>query len=331
MDSSTNDTAIAATTAAATAAIDATIKRQEERYQKYKREQEAVQAIQTAKDAAETSQASQKAVQEAAQKAAQVALEAHAALHRKFLRKIEKYKRFTRFDWAAARLQRFIRNRQSRPRPSEPPEPVVVVDDVAYKFYSQASTLFDTQAPPFDSPRGKSAFIAVLMKIQSSANFASPDNKLSDFHQVVFLLSCIARNIRPDVYLLFGVFESDLIDQVLSLYLSDYPKLSKNIRLLNLLLNGQVPDWLFQNFPPGTDLEEFIDFFRQEVLSEMERIGSSQALLAETLWQPNPDDEIQCTNCQQANLAGRMFKRPQGSFYYCRQCAPMIGIFPDDF
>jgi len=297
--------------------MDALRKLQEERYLEHLRKKEAAQAEQEAA--------------QAAQEAAQAAQEANAAFHQKVLDKMEKYKHFTQFDWAAARLQCFIRTRQSRPRPSEQSEPVVVVDGVSYKFYSVASMLFDTHAAPFDSPHGKSAYVTVLMKIQSSANFASPDNQLSDFHQVVFLLSCIARNICPDVCILFGLFEFDLINQMLSLNLSDYPKLSRNIRLLNLLLNGQVPDWLFQHFPPGTDLEEFIDFFRQEVLSEMERIGSSQALLAETLLQPNPDDEIQCTNCQQVNLARRMFKRPQGRFYYCRQCAIIIGIFPDDF
>jgi hypothetical protein len=330
MDSST--IATTAATATATAAIDAARKRQEERYQKHLLEQEAVQATQAAKEATEALQAAQRtaqeAAQEASQKAAQVALEAQAACRQKVLQTIRKYNGFTPIDWAATRLQRFLRTRQSHPKLSEPSEPVVVVDGVAYKFYSEASTLFDARAPPFDSPHGHSVYVAVLMKIQNSANFASPDNQLSVFHQVVFFLSCISRDIRPDVGLLFGVFELNVINQMMSLNLSDYPKLSRNIRLLNLLLNGQVPDWFFQHFPPGTNLEDFVDFFRQEVLSEMERIRSSQALLAETMWQPNPDDELQCTNCQQHHLAKNMHKQPRGSFFFCSNCAPLAGIFP---
>ena len=244
---------------------------------------------------------------------------------------MRKYKGFSLFDWAATRIQRFFRIRQKRLKTSKQSEPIVFVGGEPYMFYSEASQLFDEQAPPFDSPRGQSEYISMLMKIQNSANFASPDNLLSGFHQVVFFLSCISREIRPDVGLLFGVFDFDIVNQMLSLNLLDYPKLSRNIKLLNLLFNGQVPAYIFQHFPPGTNLEEFVDFFRQEVFSEMERVGSSQALLAETLWQPNQDDEIQCDNCPVINQVRNMFKLPQGRFYYCRRCAPMIGIFPDDF
>ena len=314
------------------AATDVARKRQEERYQKYLLEQEAFQATQAFKDTAETSQVSQRVTQEAAaQEAAQEASEDHSACRQRVLLNMRKYKCFSPFDWAATRLQRFFRIRQTRLKTSKQSEPVVFVGGEPYMFYSEASQLFDARAPPFDSSSAQSEYVTVLMKIQSSANFASQDNKLSAFHQVVFFISCVSRDIRPDVGLLFGVFEFDIINQMLSLNLSDYPKLSRNIKLLNLLLNGQLPDCIFQHFPPATDLEEFIDFFRKEVLSEMERVGSSQALLAETLWKPNPDDEIQCENCPAINRARNMFKLPQGRFYYCRRCAPMIGIFPDDF
>jgi hypothetical protein len=316
-----------------TAATDVARKRQEERYQKYLREQEAFKATQAFKDTAETSQVSQRVTQEAAAQAAatQEGLEDHYACRQRVLLNMRKYKCFSPFDWAATRLQRFFRIRQSLPKLSKPSEPVMFVGGEPYMFYSEASQLFDARAPPFDSLSAQSEYVTLLMKIQSSANFASQDNKLSAFHQVVFFLSCVSREIRPDVGLLFGVFDFDIINQMLSLNLSDYPKLSRNIKLLNLLLNGQIPDYIFQHFPSATDLEEFIDFFRQEVLSEMEKVGSSQSLLAETLWKPNPDDEIQCENCPAVNQARNMFKLPQGRFYYCRRCAPMIGIFPDDF
>ena len=89
-----------------------------------------------------------------------------------------------------------------------------------------------------------------------------------------------------------------------------------------------------QSFASGFTKREFVitteEQYPQDIQFELEEIGKKQARLAEVHWQPNPGDEIQCTNCDNVEQAIRMFKRPRGSFYYCRSCAPMIGILPDE-
>ena len=266
--------------------------------------------------------------QDAAQ-AAQSAKEATIILRKKVEEKIKKYSDFTRYDWTATKIQRFIQLRQKTKVESF--EPVVIIDGIAYPFHTFATPMYDAELKPFNTQHARIAYEKCLKNLQNAANFGSRDNILSPHHQVVFIISCISKEIIPDPDILFGIFDEYVISHLLTLNLLDYPQLSRNIRQLNFLLNFQISDWIFRHFPLHTNLEEFVQFFIQEVQFELEEISKKQVQLAEMYWEPNPDNEIQCVNCQNINRVAGMFKLPQGSFYYCHQCAPMIGIFPNDF
>jgi hypothetical protein len=285
-------------------------RRQEEKYQQY-----------------QAAQAAQKAAQEAAE-AAKVKKQLQDELRQKFLALFQKRLQYTHFDWAATKLQKFFRNRlQSRPRASEQ---VVNVFGDSYPF-TVATQLYDVGEEPFDAPEGRSVYDAVLQKMQNSAHFGSRDNQLSPDAVVLFILACLCKDNQPDVGLLFGIFDDSTIAHLFSLNLHEHTELSRAIRLLNLLQNQGIPPPIFENFPPHTNLEEIMVSLVEDIQFQLEEIAKSQARLEETYWRPNPDDEVQCTNCQEPHLARDMHSAPRGSFFYCTNCAPLAGIFPQGF
>jgi hypothetical protein len=273
-------------------------------------------------------QAAQKAEQEAAE-AAKVKKQREDALCQKVLALMQKHSRYTHFDCAAAtKLQRFFRNRlQSRPRASDP---VVNVFGDSYPF-SVATQLYDAGEAPFDTPKARSIYDAVSRKKDKYDHFGSRDNKLSPEAAGLFLLACLCKDNHPDVGLLFGIFDDSTISHLFSLDLNEHKELSRAIRLLNLLQKQDIPPPILENLPQGIDLEEITVSLIQAIPFQLEEIRQSQARLAETYWRPNPDDEVQCTNCQVPYLARDMHRTQHGSFLYCTNCAPMAGIFPQGF
>jgi len=274
-------------------------------------------------------QAAQKAEQEAAE-AAKVKKQRQDALCKKVLTLMQKKpSQYTHFDSkAATKLQKFFRNRlQSCQRASES---VVNVFGDSYPF-SVATQLYDAGEEPFDAPEARSAYDAVLQKMQNNAHFGSRDNQLSPDAVVLFILACLCKDNQPDAGLLFGIFDDSTIANLFSLNLHEHLDLSRSIRMLNLLQNQGIPPPIFENLPPHTNLEEIMVSLVQDIQFQLEEIGKSQARLEETYLRPNPDDEVQCTNCQEPHLARDMHSHPNGSFLYCTNCAPLAGIFPQGF
>jgi hypothetical protein len=276
----------------------------------------------------QAAQSAQREAQEAAE-AAKVKKQRQDALCQKVLALMQKRSRYKHFDCAAAtKLQKFFRNRlQSRPRASEP---VVNVFEVSYPF-SVATQLYNFGEEPFDAPEARSVYDAVLQKIQDNAHFGSRDNQLSPDAVVLFQLACLCKDKQPDVGLLFGIFDDSTIAHLFSLDLHEHLDLSRAIRLLNLLQNQGIPPPIFENLPPHTNLDEITVSLMQDISFQLEEIGKSQTRLAETYLRPNPDDEVQCTNCQEPHLARNMHTTPHGSFLFCTTCAPLAGIFPNGF
>ena len=273
------------------------------------------------------SQAAQRAAKEAAE-AAKAAEQCRNALRQKIIELAWKRLRYTHFEWASVKLQSFFRKMlQSRPRASDP---VVNVFGDSYPF-SVATQLYDAGEEPFDAPEARSIYDAFLQKIQDNAHFGSRDNQLSPQAVVLFMLACLCKDKQPDVGLLFGIFDDSIIAHLFSLDLHEHLDLSRSIRLLNLLQNQGIPPPIFENLPPHTNLDEITVSLMQDISFQLEEIGKSQTRLAETYLRPNPDDEVQCTNCQEPHLARNMHTTPHGSFLYCTTCAPMAGIFPQGF
>jgi hypothetical protein len=271
-------------------------------------------------------QAAQKAEQEAAE-AAKVKKQRQDALCQKIEALAKKRLQYTHFDWAATKLVGFFRKRiQPRPRSTEP---VVNVFGDSYLF-SLATQLYDAEEEPFDTPEARSAYDAFLQKQQNHLFFGSRDRQLSPEAVVLFLLACLCKGNQPDVGLLFGIFEESTVAHLFSLNLHEHKELLRSICLLNLLQNQEIPPPIFENLPP-CNLEEITITLVQDIQFQLEEIGKSQARLQETFWRPNPDDEVQCTNCQEHHLARDMHSAPRGSFLYCTTCAPLAGIFPQGF
>jgi len=271
-------------------------------------------------------QSAQKASREA-EEAAKVKKQRQDALRQRIEALVQRRLRYTHFDWAATKLVSFFRKRiQSRPRSSEP---VVRIFGNSYPF-SVATRLYDDEEEPFDNPEARSAYDAALRNQQNHIFFGSRDRQLSPDATVLFLLACLCKGSQPDVGLLFGIFEESTIAHLFSLNLHEHTDLSRAICLLNFLQNQGIPPSIFENLPP-CNLEEISLSLIQDIQFQLEEIGKSQARLQETFWQPNPDDEVECTNCQQLNLARDMHSHPNGSFLYCTTCAPLAGIFPQGF
>ena len=248
---------------------------------------------------------------------------AEQACLQKVLAIIEKYNGFTPLDWAAKSIQKLSKYKKSLS------ERVVSVYGIEYP-YSMATLMINQETAPFDEQHAISIYNQVHRNKQNAESFASPDLKLTLHDQVLFILSSSSKGTQPDILLLIEFFDEEVINQLLSLDLSENPELMRKIRMTNFLLNSGVPDWVFKHLPARTNLEEFVPTLIQDIQFELEEIGKRQTRLAEVHWQPNPGDEVQCTNCDTVQQAIRMFKRPRGSFYYCRSCAPMIGILPDE-
>jgi len=249
--------------------------------------------------------------------------QAEQARRQKVLAIIEKYNGFTPLDWAAKSIQKLSRHKQ------KPFERVVSVYGIEYP-YSMATSMISQGTAPFDEQHAISIYNQVLRKQQNADDFSSADLQLSPEHQVDFILSSSSKGTQPDIILLIEFFDEETINQLLSIDLSENPALVRKIRMINFLLNGDIPDWIFKHLPTGTNLEKFVPTLIQDIHFELEEIGKRQVRLAEVHWRPNPNDEVQCENCDTVQQAIRMFKRPRGSFYYCSSCAPMIGILPDD-
>ena len=284
-------------------------RRQEQRYQQHLAAQSAQKASREAEEAAKVKKQRQDALRQRIEALAQKRL------------------RYTHFDWAATKLVSFFRKRiQSRPRSSEP---VVRIFGDSYPF-SVATQLYNAEEAPFDTPEARSAYEAALRNQQNHIFFGSRDRQLSPEATVLFLLACLCKGSQPDVGLLFGIFEESTIAHLYSLNLHEHKELSRAICLLNLLQNQGIPPPIFENLPP-CNLEELAVSLVQDIQFQLEEIGKSQARLQETFWRPNPDDEVECTNCQEFNLARDMHSHPNGSFLYCTTCAPLAGIFPQGF
>ncbi len=271
-------------------------------------------------------QAAQKAAKEA-EEAAKVKRQRQDAIRQKIEALAQRRLRYTHFDWAATKIVGFFRKRiQPCPRSTEP---VVNVFGDSYPF-SLATQLYDAGEEPFDTPEARSVYDAFLQKQQNHLFFGSRDRQLSPEAVVLFLLACLCKGSQPDVGLLFGIFEESTIAHLFSLNLHEHPDLSRAICLLNLLQNQGIPPSIFENLPP-CNLEEITVSLVQDIQFQLEEIGKSQARLQETFWRPNPDDEVECTNCQEHHLARDMHSHPNGSFLYCTTCAPLAGIFPQGF
>ena len=272
-------------------------------------------------------QAAQRAAIEA-EEATKVKKQRQDAIRQKIEALAQKRSRYTHFDWAATKLVGFFRKRiQSRPRLSEP---VVRVFGDPYPF-SVATEIYDEEEAPFDSQEAKSAYNTVLRKMQNHEQYGSRDNKLSSETAVLFMLACFSKDKHPDPVLLFGLLDDQIVMELISLNLHDHPKLSLAIRLMNLLQSQSIPPQLFENFPNGINLEDVTASIEQEIQSQLEIIGESQAHLEDAYRQPNPNDEVQCTICQQSDLVRNMHSHPQGSLLFCIDCAPIVGIFPQGF
>ena len=249
--------------------------------------------------------------------------QAKQARLKKILAIIEKYSCFTPLDWAAKSIQKLSNYKKKNS------ERIVSVDGIDYPF-SMVTSMIDEGTAPFNEDYAITIYNQVLKTQQNVEHFLSHDFRLSPEDQVLFILSCVSKKTQPDIFLLVEFFNEVIINELLSLELSENPEIVRKIRTLNFLLNREIPEWTFKHFTSETNLEEFVPTLIQDIQFELEVIGKKQARLVEVHWRPNPSDEIQCTNCDCTGEARSMFKRPQGSFYYCRSCAPMIGILPDD-
>ena len=87
----------------------------------------------------------------------------------------------------------------------------------------------------------------VLNKQQNAEHFLSHDFRLSPEDQVLFILSCASKRTQPDILLLVEFFNEVIINELLSLDLSENPEIVRKIRTINFLLNGDLPEWIFKH------------------------------------------------------------------------------------
>ena len=152
----------------------------------------------------------------------------------KLLLNIEKYSCFTHLDWAAKSIQKLSKCKKS------PSERVVMVDDIEYPF-SMATSMIDEGTAPFDEDHAITIYNQVLNKQQNAEHFLSHDFRLSPEDQVLFILSCASKRTQPDILLLVEFFNEVIINELLSLELSENPEIVRKIRTINFLLNVDLP------------------------------------------------------------------------------------------
>jgi hypothetical protein len=256
----------------------------------------------------------QKAAEKAAEKAAADAVKKEAAIARAECLE----KKYTPLDHYICKIQHIWRRYRNSDRFGK--EKFVSVSGIKYP-YSLATQMYDEYEHPFDNQEGRYAYERVICKMQNiESAMNSPvivlDLIISAFGNLI--------QIQPDPAYLFGLIPDHLMQNIYAIDLNVSQTLKRLVKIITILRSQPIPPWLFIYL--DSDLEEFEMFVLSQINDEIGSITSQQQLYEEVCRQPSEFDVVQCENCKIEAQVFEMYKTFSGSLFYCRNCAPLVGI-----
>lgn len=195
--------------------------------------------------------------------------------------------------------------------------------------------------PPFDIPEAQMVVNAAIRKQQEvEAVIAASRDGCGDVSQLMMtawmnLERCNLENKRfpeclMDLMVAVGIVEPE--------ELMRRPFASKEEEEKNAIAfwfrvfmhsQGDIPAWV------GGTSEEWMTRAEMELIEKLSAYNEKQQKEQlrmmqqfEEMREPTPDEEVQCTNgdCNRKQEARLMYRKEGGSFFFCRNCAPFVGI-----
>lgn len=255
----------------------------------------------------------QKDAEKAAEKAAENIVKKEVAIAR-----AECLEKYTPFDRHVCKIQHIWRRYRNSDRFGK--EKCVIVRGIEYP-YSLATQMYDEYEQPFDNQEGRYVYERVICKMQNiESAMNSPvvilDLIISAFGNLI--------QIQPDPAYLFGLIPDHFIQNIYAIDLNVSQTLKRLVKIITILRSRPIPQWLFIYL--DSDLEEFEMLVLSQINDEIDSITSQQQLYEEVCRQPSEFEIIQCENCKIEAQVFEMYKTFSGSLFYCRNCAPLVGI-----
>ena len=214
-------------------------------------------------------------------------------------------------------------------------------NEVTFEYpLGEALQLYDLNVSPFDNPRARLEVDRFLRKqqdregVMSSSRFLSPEGVQLLMVTAWMNLGSVSLDavVYPDMLFelmtALGVTEPDDMVRRSFAEKGDVERLEL-VFWFRVFLHSQreIPSWV------GTTSAEWMKRaemqMMQKLISYNEAEARRQQRLEEICRPVLPDEMVQCCNdaCGVEKKASLMYRKNGGSFYFCKNCAPLVGIY----
>lgn len=220
----------------------------------------------------------------------------------------------------------------------------VEVDEQRYPV-DVAFQMEENNMEPFNSSIGKCALDRYINR-DTNQQYAST-LRLNDNQQQLLMLVAFCNTCQPNMKgVVFPEFLMELMttmgvmepEEMMRVPFGRKDDKEKNdivfwFRVFIVVQCHLVPSWV------GGTSEEWMETanikMEEKLTAYNNAIAQRQQIMEEIYHQPGENEEVQCTNsdCGMSGLVRDMFRKEGASFFFCRNCAPLIGInvpYPQD-
>jgi len=204
----------------------------------------------------------------------------------------------------------------------------------------EALQMYDLNVAPFDNPRARLEVDRTLRKQQNLEDVIASSRDLSEEKRQLLMMtawmnlgSVSLDDVRYPDFLFelmtgLGVTEPDEMMRKPFAEKGDVERLEL-VFWFRVFLHSQreIPSWV------GTTSAEWMKRaemqMMQKLISYNEAEARRQQRLEEICRPVLPDEMVQCCNdaCGVEKKASLMYRKNGGSFYFCKNCAPLVGIY----
>jgi len=214
-------------------------------------------------------------------------------------------------------------------------------EDITFEYsLGEALQLYDLNVAPFDNSRARLEVDRTLRKQQNLEEVMASSRYLSEEKRQLLMVtawmnlsSMSLDDVRyPDflfeLMIALGVTEPDEMVRRPFAEKEDGERLEL-VFWFRVFLHSQreIPSWVGGTSAEWMERAEMQMMQRLFAYNEMQ--ARRQQRLEEMCRPVSPDELVKCCNdaCGMEMEARRMYKKDGGSFYFCRNCAPLVGIY----
>jgi len=217
----------------------------------------------------------------------------------------------------------------------EPPE------DITFEYsLGEALQQYDLNVAPFDNSRARLEVDRALRKMQKLEEVMASSRDLSEDNRQLLMMTAWMNmsglNMEvvryPDMLFemmtTLGVIEPEEMIKKPFSGKEDNEK-NKMVFWFRVFLHsqGEIPSWVGGTSAEWMERAEMQ--MMQKLTSYQETQSRQQQRLVDICRPVSPDELVKCCNdeCRREKKARSMYKKDGGSFYFCRNCAPLVGIY----